>query len=115
MSKNRILYMVAIALVLGSISYAAWKQSGNSGNPPAAPETQKTNSPADKAAIVPGQYEGTLKKTDDVERGNLMLVMPNRVLYINTTRDFDSLIGKEVVMKIEGDFQNFRLISIQAK
>lgn len=59
--------------------------------------------------------EGTLKTSNDPARGNLMLELLNsdQVIYLRTSRDFSSLIGKDVAVTIDGTMEKFSLIDIQ--
>jgi hypothetical protein len=59
--------------------------------------------------------EGILKRSDDVEKGNLLLVMPDKKIYLNTTRDFNQLTDKQVTVYIEGTVENFILLDIKEK
>jgi hypothetical protein len=59
--------------------------------------------------------EGTLKLSDNKKKGNLMLVMPDRTLYLSTTRDFSQLIGKQVEVSYEGTLEDFVLGNIILK
>ena len=58
---------------------------------------------------------GMLRKSDNLNRGSLMLVMPDHVVYLTTSRDFSSLVDQAVNVEIDGDFNNFRLLDITAK
>ena len=57
--------------------------------------------------------EGLLELSDDSSRGNLMLITADAVIYINTSRDFSSLVGKKVVVSVDGNLENFTLLSIE--
>lgn len=58
---------------------------------------------------------GTLQTSNDTRHGNLMLLLEDsdRIIYFNTSRDFSSLIGKNVKVEIDGDLNNFVLINIE--
>jgi hypothetical protein len=66
---------------------------------------------------IPNGLKGQLQVSNDKRRGNLMLLLDDsdRIIYLNTSRDFSSLIGKEVVVSIEGSLDDFRLLDIQAQ
>ena len=61
------------------------------------------------------KLQGTLKISDDLRRGNLMLVTSERAIYLFTSRDYSSLLDKQVTVEIEGTLENFRLVDIKAK
>lgn len=57
--------------------------------------------------------EGTLWASDNESKGNLMLVTGNAMVYIRTSRDFNNLKGKEVIISADGTLDNFVLINIE--
>jgi hypothetical protein len=60
--------------------------------------------------------EGTLQASDNKNSGNYMLVMErNKKLYISTGRNYDSLIGKSVIVDYEGTLEDFTLKNITEK
>lgn len=101
----------AVVIVLIAIAYFINSQpaiapSNNNDNSAVTNTTSQT-----KATIL----EGTLKQSDDMEKGNLLLVMPDKKIYLNTTRDFSALVGKAVLAKIDGTVDNFILLDISEK
>ncbi len=67
-------------------------------------------------------YSGTLEVSDDLAKGNLMLVnqpgaksatQPDR-LYIKTQKDFSQLVGKKVLVDYLGTENSFNLANIVA-
>ncbi len=60
-------------------------------------------------------WTGTLKVSDTKVKGNLMLVTADHTVYLRTSRDFSSLVGKEVVVSYTGSLENFSLNNIVAK
>ncbi|MCL5775041.1 MAG: hypothetical protein M1333_02400 [Patescibacteria group bacterium] len=60
-------------------------------------------------------WEGVLKISDDSKRGNLMLIMQERKIYIFTSRDFTNLIEKNVAVTYEGTLDSFVLGDINEK
>ncbi|OGN10922.1 MAG: hypothetical protein A3J46_04165 [Candidatus Yanofskybacteria bacterium RIFCSPHIGHO2_02_FULL_41_11] len=58
--------------------------------------------------------EGTLWSSDDEAKGNLMLAVNNgATIYIRTSRNFSDLIGKYVLVSIDGTLENFTLVNIE--
>lgn len=78
------------------------KTTGQSGNAAAGQDNAGQNS-----------YVGQLKLSDTPARGNLMLVMSNRAVYLRTDRNYSALLDQQVAVEIEGDLQNFRLLDIK--
>jgi len=63
----------------------------------------------------PNAWEGTLKKSDNTQKGNLMLLTQDKKIYIKTNRDFSVLLDKTVVVTYEGTADAFRLGDIVEK
>ena len=59
--------------------------------------------------------EGTLRYSDDSSRGNLKLVSNTSDIYIRTLRDFSSLVGLEVLVRINGTLDKFELLDVEPK
>lgn len=54
--------------------------------------------------------KGTLRESDDAARGNLMVESSSGKVYVSTSRDFSSLVGKEVTLNAEGSLNSFRFL-----
>lgn len=76
-------------------------------------ETPKTETKT--ATDVSANWEGTLKLSDNPQKGNLMLLTADKKIYIHTSRDFSSLLDKQVVVTYEGTSDAFRLGDITEK
>ena len=63
------------------------------------------STPAAKSDV----WNGTLQKSDNAAKGNLLLITSDRNIYIRSNRDFSALIGKKVRVSYEGTWQNFVL------
>lgn len=113
MKKKNLLYVILALVVVGGLIWFDAKNRAEAPeliqSPEATPETGDNGS-ADSSSV-----EGTLWASDNSARGNLMIVNGSTVVYINTSRDFSSLIGKEVVATIDGSLDNFTLVNIEAK
>ena len=57
--------------------------------------------------------EGVLWSSDNETKGNLMLVNSYATIYIKTLRDFNSLVGKQVIASVDGTLENFTLLNIE--
>ena len=76
----------------------------------AAEAMQKNNATMDS-----GAWAGKLTNSDNAKKGNLMLVTKDHTIYLQTSRDFSALIGKEVTVSYKGTVNNFILDSISAQ
>lgn len=74
-------------------------------------QSQQQNSPSQ----VGNSMTGTLKLSDNLSKGNLMLVSSGHTTYLFTSRDFSSLVGQEVTVTYEGTPADFHLGNIVAK
>lgn len=117
MQKKYAIWAVAVLVIA-----AAWLIGGKLGRQqteqPAQDDNQQTQVKNDDLETVGGKvWFGELEKSDDAKRGNLMLVWDEAKppVYINTSRDFNQLIGREVEVTYEGNTQQFRLLDIKAK
>ena len=105
--QSYLLLAVAVIVVLVVWLFRT-KHSG-----PETPTTQnnstKTSSTVSAAQNSPGVWFGTLKFSDSANRGNFMLVTKDKTIYIKTSRDFASLVGKQVYVTYQGDLSSFVL------
>ena len=56
---------------------------------------------------------GALLVSDNLDKGNLMLLFGNSIVYIKTSRDFSDLVDKNVVVSVEGTLDKFVLLEIK--
>ncbi len=113
--KNREYIIGAVVLIL--LGVIIWKTQKS--NPlPKQEADAPLKSPAAPDKLAPADsnnLEGQLKISDDAKRGNLMLVMEDRTIYIFTARDYSPLLDKQVKLQIDGSPENFRLVDIKLK
>lgn len=57
--------------------------------------------------------EGVLWSSDDETKGNLLLVSQYATIYLKTSRDFSDLVGKPVIVSVDGTLDNFALLNIE--
>ncbi|MBX4188232.1 MAG: hypothetical protein KW793_03820 [Candidatus Doudnabacteria bacterium] len=114
--KNILALLVVMLGVVAFIYFGMGKK--NDSVEKESSQTKKTDS-QQKAEVteVPNALEGELKQSNDKRRGNLMLLLndSDRIIYLNTSRDFSPLIGKQVSVSIEGSLDDFRLVDIIVK
>ncbi len=122
MDKNQ---KIAVAVIVAIALIAAWQlgkkpvtnqnqnenqeqetqniNSDSSSNPTPTPtETQNTS-------MEGNAWEGVLMESDNTNKGNYRLQTKDHVLYLRTSRDFSSMLGKEVKVTYEGTLENFVL------
>ena len=114
------LIILGLVIILGIIQ--AVKNRDSSDNQPNEASDSQSNTPSgnnrENDTPVPSgeqKLQGSLKISDDLRRGNLMLVTSERAIYLFTSRDYSSLLDKQVTVEIEGTLENFRLVDIKAK
>jgi hypothetical protein len=112
-------YIFAV-FVLAVVGFGVWYFSKPSVEPINNQENTLTPQPpgqstGDVVEEVPNALEGELRDSSDKRRGNLMLLLKDsdRIIYLNTSRDFSQLIGKQVSVSIEGSLDDFRLLDIK--
>lgn len=99
-----------LALIIGAVWYFRAKapeltvvpqeQTQDNSQQPTQAEKENTNTTF---------WDGTLKVSDNSQKGNLMLVTADHTVYIHTSRDFSSLIGKRVKVSYTGTLDSFSL------
>ncbi len=132
--KSTLIVLLVILVVVGGIWYLrgdeaeepetnGTSQQQNDTNTPAnsnsnnLPSTHELLDDDDAETVVeeiPNGLQGELQSSNDANRGNLMLLLSDsdRIIYLNTSRDYSGLIGKDVLVKIDGSLDDFRLVDI---
>ena len=78
-----------------------------------APET--TPSPTPTAMMMGTQtWTGTLLSSNNLSKGNLMLVTPAHTIYINSSKDYSMMFNKQVTVSYQGSLDSFTLEGITA-
>jgi hypothetical protein len=126
--KSRNLVMVVVLLLIAvAIWYFGNPEDGgpNPENRFKGSDTTQLGSTVDTSSNnlgqtveeVPNALVGELMASNDKKKGNLMIKLDGtgRIIYLNTSRDFSSLIGKHVQVSIEGSTDDFRLLDIKEK
>jgi uncharacterized protein YpmB len=103
--------VIIIFVVVGVIFFQDKKQEAPSNSQPDNQTPIQEDQQQPKANVL----EGTLKTSTDSARGNLMLELLNsdRIIYLRTSRDFSSFVGKDVAVTIDGTIDKFTLVDIQ--
>jgi hypothetical protein len=120
MKPKYILILLVVALV--ACGWLLWgrddgETDSSTGGSSNSSQNQQGGNGDTAVEEVPNALEGELRVSTDKRRGNLMLLMndSDRIIYLNTSRDFSALVGKQVSVSIEGSLDDFRLIDIKAK
>ncbi len=103
--------MLAVLVV---VIWAIWRYSAKgpaSVTSPAETGNANQTQPAAAGNQTPSGdvWQGILKVSDNPKKGNLMLVMEKTTVYINTSRDYSDLIGRQVNVSYEGTVDSFQL------
>ena len=110
MNKKKRIYIIltgGVAITLIWLSQSN-KNSNFDLNLPSNENISKNTSGEKVSAL-----EGVLWPSDDELNGNLMLVNDNTTVYIKSSRDFSDLIGKSVIVSIDGTLDNFTLLNME--
>ena len=113
MIKKNLIYIIltgAVAIIL------IWLSQGNRNQAPefeSLIEENTENNTASKEKEPLNTLEGVLWSSDDGAKGNLMLVNSNTTIYLKTSRDFSNLVGKNVIISMDGALDNFTLLNIE--
>jgi uncharacterized protein (DUF1778 family) len=114
--KNPRLLAAALIVIIVVIGWLVLKKPGQKALAPTtnnnAQEIIATENPTISTAK---SWEGILKLSDNPQKGNLMLQTKERTIYIQTSRDFSTLIDKEVAATYDGSLESFVLGDIKAK
>jgi hypothetical protein len=114
MKKQNQQYLATAGVLIVAVA-AFWLFKGKKAsqdNTPSPQPMQQTASPAaaDPAgATASGVWQGKLMVSDNAKTGNLMLVTTDRTIYIKTSRDYSSLLNKNVRVTYSGTWQSFAL------
>jgi hypothetical protein len=120
MEKNQ---KIAVAVIVAIALIAAWQlgkkpvtdqnenQNQNQEMLEENRESEKTPTPTPKQSeSTQGEYwEGVLLESDNTNKGNYRLQTNDHMLYLRTSRDFSSMLGKNVRVTYEGTLENFVL------
>lgn len=81
--------------------------------PPPTGLQMPTSTPDSSSSPV---LEGTLQASNNSGYGNYMLLLENgKTIYISTSRNYSSLVGKKVVINYSGTLEDFTLKDIVEK
>lgn len=110
-----VLLAAAALVILGFL----WRYESHAPSPSDSPQTTEENQNTSNNPVPQKPsgnfWEGTLEKSNNQTKGNLMLNTGKGLIYINTSRDYSDLLGKQVRVNYEGNLENFVLGDIVAK
>jgi hypothetical protein len=115
MKKILFLFPAIVFLAAGCGSAKPASQSSNEPN-----NQQTTNAPAKTTANSPASsgsstWQSTLELTDNTASGNYFITISGHKIYLRTSRDYSSLVGKQVNVSYTGDLTSFTLNDITAQ
>lgn len=107
--KNRI-YIILTGVVAITLIWLSQSGRNNISELQLPPEKKAVNNTSSEQI---SSLEGILWSSDDEKRGNLLLVSQYAAIYLKTSRDFSALVGKPVIVSVEGTLENFTLLNIE--
>ena len=116
--KKLLGFLAMAVLIFAVIWFALYQPATNSNLENGTQNQDETGKDADDDAtpIVGNVWFGELRTSDNASKGNLMLLLSdgsNKIVYITTSRDYATLIGKRVAATVNGTTAGFQLIDIQ--
>ncbi|MDR3642296.1 MAG: hypothetical protein P4L74_01545 [Candidatus Doudnabacteria bacterium] len=126
---KKFLFAVPLVVLLAAGCNSATPPASQSNNQPAS---ESTNNPSPTPATTPTTessdnsgsgvsmagsdvWQATLLASDNSAKGNYMISVSGHNLYLNTSRDYSTLVGKPVNVSYTGDINNFTLGDITAQ
>jgi|GEM_PF-2049121 len=79
------------------------------------PTPQEQDAPQAELPENNNIWQGTLRISDNLKKGNLLLETSDRTIYIYTSRDYSNLLDKKVKVNYQGTLDNFVLGDITAQ
>jgi hypothetical protein len=119
--KKTLLLVPVIAFLAAGCGSSQSTNNNNqpSQQPAAAPVSNTTNisNSAAKETTAPdgSTWQGTLEKSDNTAIGSYMIMVSGHKIYLKTSRDFSTLVGKPVNVSYTGSLTNFSLDDITAQ
>src|SRR3989344_8026198 len=107
--KNRI-YIVITGIVAITL---IWLSQSNNSQGPELESLSGENFINNTVKQSVDTLEGVLWLSDNETKGNLMLVTADTTIYVRTSRDFSGLVGRHVVVSVNGTLENFSLLNIE--
>jgi hypothetical protein len=120
-NKKKFYLNIAIVAIVVLVGFLVFKKTTNhqtkeSTNPESQQNKAGKLTPLPRTPLPDGPaWEGVLKVSDNLKKGNLMLITEQRTIYLFTSRDFSNLLDKQVKVIYQGSLENFTLLDIAAK
>ena len=96
-------------------SQPAQQQTNPDQTNPVTPTPSDSSSNSSTSTTNGASWQGTLQKSDSAAKGNYMISVNGHNVYINTSRDYSNLVGKQVSVSYKGSMDNFGLVDITAQ
>jgi hypothetical protein len=126
-NTNRVLIGIAVVLIAVAIYFAFQggddegdnDDQGNEQTQSPTPAPTPNPAPTPTPTATPGDGDevrgnvaatGTLRASDNAARGNYVLESNRGKIYISTSRDFSSQVGKQVTLQADGTLDNFTFL-----
>ncbi|MBL8029877.1 MAG: hypothetical protein JNN11_01380 [Candidatus Doudnabacteria bacterium] len=120
--KNKQNLVISAVIVVALI--AAWQlgktpTTSTRQNNQSDKNIEQTNSASEKSDPKENNnkktWTGSLKASDNLSKGVYILNVEGKNIYIKTSRDYSSLLDKQVMVTYEGTLESFKLGDITAK
>src|SRR3989344_47587 len=111
MNKKNGFYIIITGIVAITLVWLSQSNRGQKFDLKLPNRKDLTNNAVNKPTT--STLEGALWKSDNDTKCNLMLLTSNATIYIKTSRDFNELVGKNVVASIDGTLENFTLLNLE--
>lgn len=115
MSSRAVRIGIAVLVAVATIGAVYAFRSQENKNTEGRSGEAQSDGQSEEKALAEDQLAGKLMDSDNVELGNYMLVAEDTKVYLNTIRNFQPLVGREVVVTIDGTLDSFRLVDIKEK
>lgn len=113
---KKLLFVVPMVMLMSVGCNSSPKQSQEQAQSQEQIQQAQEQKPTDqKVEQTSNSWTGVLKNSDNQAKGNLMLVTADHTVYIHTSRDFSSLIGKNVKVAYTDTLESFVLGDITAE
>lgn len=107
--KNKIYIIITGVMAVTSI----WLSQGNRDQNQEVRLPLKEELTNESVSQPVNTLEGALWTSDNTAKGNLMLTNNYATIYIKTAREFNNLVGKNVIVTVDGTIDKFTLLNIE--
>jgi hypothetical protein len=92
---------------INKFTFLGFKEGGSMGNVAGTDTDNTAKGGAEEEATRNVSFSGKLAKSDNSAKGNYVIVSGNVKVYLQTARDYSSLVGSEVTLTATGTIKSF--------